>query len=125
MLIAQLCLTLCEHVDCNTPCSSVHGIFPARILDWGAILQAIFPIIYPWRSKVRELNRRLKCGAPSHFLFLVVYSFSSSQGMNLGLLHCTQILYCLSHQEASRCKGGILNLSPTRIFEVIKNLLKI
>ena len=29
---AQLCQTLCNPVDCGLPGSSVHGIFPARIL---------------------------------------------------------------------------------------------
>ena len=27
---AQLCLTLCNHVDCSSPGSSVHGIFPGK-----------------------------------------------------------------------------------------------
>ena len=30
----QLCLTLCDPVDCSPPCSSVHGILQARILEW-------------------------------------------------------------------------------------------
>ena len=30
----QLCLTLCNPVDCILPGSSVHGILQARILDW-------------------------------------------------------------------------------------------
>ena len=33
----QLCLTLCDHVDCSPPDSSVHGIFQARILEWVAM----------------------------------------------------------------------------------------
>ena len=36
-LIAQLGLTLCNPVDCSPPGSSVHGILPARILEWVAI----------------------------------------------------------------------------------------
>ena len=31
---SQLCLTLCDPMDCSPPGSSVHGIFPARILEW-------------------------------------------------------------------------------------------
>ena len=31
-LVAQLCMTLCNPVDCSLPVSSVHGIFQARIL---------------------------------------------------------------------------------------------
>ena len=37
MLVAQLCLTLCNPMDCSPPGSSVHEIFQARILEWVAI----------------------------------------------------------------------------------------
>ena len=33
----QLCLTLCDPMDCSPPGSSVHGILQARILEWVAI----------------------------------------------------------------------------------------
>ena len=33
----QSCLTLCDPVDGSPPGSSVHGIFQARVLEWGAI----------------------------------------------------------------------------------------
>ena len=32
--VAQLCLTLCDPMDCRLPGSSVHGIFQARVLEW-------------------------------------------------------------------------------------------
>ena len=35
--VAQLCLTLCDPMDCSLPGSSVHGIFQARVLEWVAI----------------------------------------------------------------------------------------
>jgi len=35
--VAQLCLTLSNPMDCSLPGSSVHGIFQARVLEWGAI----------------------------------------------------------------------------------------
>ena len=35
-MYAQLCLTLYDPMDCNTPGSPVHGIFLARILEWAA-----------------------------------------------------------------------------------------
>ena len=31
------CPTLCDPMDCSLPGSSVHGIFQARVLEWGAI----------------------------------------------------------------------------------------
>jgi len=33
----QWCLTLHDPMDCSLPGSSVHGIFQARGLEWGAI----------------------------------------------------------------------------------------
>jgi hypothetical protein len=35
--VAQSCLTLLDPMDCSLPGSSVHGIFQARVLEWGAI----------------------------------------------------------------------------------------
>ena len=35
--VAQSSLTLCFLMDCNLPCSSIHGIFQARVLEWVAI----------------------------------------------------------------------------------------
>ena len=35
--VAQLCPTFSDPMDCSLPGSSVHGIFQARILEWGAI----------------------------------------------------------------------------------------
>ena len=33
----QSCLTLCDPIEGSPPGSSVHGIFQARVLEWGAI----------------------------------------------------------------------------------------
>ena len=33
----QSCPTLCDPIDGSPPGSSVHGIFQARVLEWGAI----------------------------------------------------------------------------------------
>ena len=35
--VAQSCLTLSDPMDCSLPDSSIHGIFQARVLEWGAI----------------------------------------------------------------------------------------
>ena len=35
--VAQSCPTLCDSMDCSLPGFSVHGIFQARVLEWGAI----------------------------------------------------------------------------------------
>ena len=48
-LVAQSCLTLCDPMGCNPPCSSVHGDSPGNKTGVGchALLQGIFP---PQRS---------------------------------------------------------------------------
>ena len=70
-LVAQLCVTLCDPMDCNPSGSSLHGMLQARILEWLATScsKGIFP----------------------------------TQGWNLGLLHCRQILYRMSHQGSPKC----------------------
>ena len=35
--VAQSCLTLSDPMDCSPPGSSIHGIFRATVLQWGAI----------------------------------------------------------------------------------------
>ena len=42
--VAQSYPTLFDPMDCSSPGSSVHGIFQARVLEWGAIA---FSVIDP------------------------------------------------------------------------------
>ena len=35
--VAQLCLTVSDPMDCRPPGSFTHGIFQARVLEWGAV----------------------------------------------------------------------------------------
>ena len=35
--VAQSCPTLSDLMDCSLPGFSIHGIFQARVLEWGAI----------------------------------------------------------------------------------------
>ena len=35
--VAQSCQTLSDPMVCSLPGSSVHGIFQARVMEWGAI----------------------------------------------------------------------------------------
>ena len=41
--VAQLCPTLSDPMDYSPPGSSIHGIFQARVLEWGAIAFSIRP----------------------------------------------------------------------------------
>ena len=40
--VAQSCPTLRDPMDCSPPGPSVHGIFQARVLEWGAIAFSVY-----------------------------------------------------------------------------------
>ena len=46
--VAQSCQTLRDPMACSLPGSSIHGIFQARVLEWGAVI-AIY--IYIWQNE--------------------------------------------------------------------------
>ena len=60
-------------MGCSPPASSVHGILQSRILEW----------VFQY-SQIPLLQ-----------------GIFSTQGLNLGLLHCRQMLYCVSHQGSA------------------------
>ena len=66
-MLAQLCLTLCDSMDCHLPGSSVREILQARMLEW-----------------------------VSHFLLQGILPTQESNTSVLRLLHCRWILYRLS-----------------------------
>ena len=49
--VAQSCPTLSDRIDYSPPGSSVHGIFQARVLEWGAIA---FSFLVPFSSLESE-----------------------------------------------------------------------
>ena len=42
--VAQSCPTLSDSMDCSLPGSAVHGIFQARVLEWGAIAFSVLAL---------------------------------------------------------------------------------
>ena len=69
--VAQSCLTLCNPIDCT-----IHGILPARILEW---------VAFPFSRGSSQTRDQTQVS-----------------GSNPGLQHCREILYQLSHQGSSR-----------------------
>ena len=51
--VAQSCLALSDPMDCSPPGSSIHGIFQARVLEWGAIA---FSNLVTLGVQIRRLN---------------------------------------------------------------------
>ena len=70
--VAQLCLTLGDPMDCSLPGSSAHGIFQARVLEWGAIA---FSNLFAYLSFLNTLimsTFSLKCTFPECPQLLIV-----------------------------------------------------
>ena len=67
--IAQSCPALSDPMDCSPPGSSIHGIFQARVLEWGAtafsvntprgLLEPAAMCSYGW--KVLSVNQKVGC----------------------------------------------------------------
>ena len=53
---AQSCPTLSDPMDCSLPGSSVHGIFQARVLEWGAIAFSDTQGRIPCKDDVRDCS---------------------------------------------------------------------
>ena len=52
--VAQLCPTLSDLMDCSLQGSSIHGIFQARVLEWGAELNASYCLFKSWTTPWKE-----------------------------------------------------------------------
>ena len=72
LFVLQLCLTLCDPMDCSLPGSSVHGVSQARILGWGGLSfpspghlpdPGIEPASPAWQVNSLPLNHQ---GSPKH-----------------------------------------------------------
>ena len=60
--VAQSCPTLHNPMDCSPSGSSVHGIFQARVLEWGAIAFSVTP----FRATYNFFMNHLSSGQRQH-----------------------------------------------------------
>jgi len=64
--VAQSCPTLSDSMDCSLRGSSVHGIFQARVLEWGAIAFSEEQCSQlQTRATLNPLNQHVPCHAKS------------------------------------------------------------
>ena len=64
--VTQSCPTLSDPMDCSPPDSSAHGIFQARVLEWGAIaFSAVATTLYKMSGfqspKYKACQKATKC----------------------------------------------------------------
>ena len=75
--VAQSCLTLHDPMVCSLPGSSIHGIFQARVLEWGAI--AFSNGDFSWLNKDLRGNQVVKLEVITfHYPWNVVVSVDPS-----------------------------------------------
>ena len=92
VLVAQLCPTLCDPVECSLPSYSVHGILQARILEWISIpFSRVSSRHRNWTQVSHTTGRFFTAWATGKGIF-------PAQGSNSVLCHCRWTFYKLSHQ---------------------------
>ena len=125
---AQSCLTLGDSMDCSLPGSSVHGIFQARVLEWGAIafsnpdnglapllslcVELSVPVLIPCPSPQLEASVPLICSMIVTF-HLLPSSYPMYLFARLTLLKCHPV-FMITHASDSKesaCNAG----NPTSI----------
>ena len=67
--VTQSCPTLSHPMDCSFSGSSAHGIFQARVLEWGAI--AFSESTHTIQPKTNILIKKWKENMNRHFLFQI------------------------------------------------------
>ena len=88
--VSQPCPTLCDPMNCSLPGSSIHGIFQARVLEWGAIAssrRSSQPRDWTWVSRIVDrcftVNGQKTLGH-DYALNPIVYTSKICTGLHLG-----------------------------------------
>ena len=103
--VAQLCLTLCDPMDCSLPGSSVHGIFQARILEWVAISFSRGSSQPSDRTQVSHIVGRC-------------FTIWATRGMQNT---SWEMLGWMKHKLESRLQGEISITSDTPLWQKVEN----
>ena len=111
---AQLCLTLSDPMDCSPPGFSVHGIFQARVLEWGAIAFSTPDIFNIREGCVLQTHQVCSClgtfapAPPAAWNFLVLILYVVAFPSLIRLLFSEEALTTLSKKVIQTCR-----LAPT------------
>ena len=109
--VAQLCLTLSDPMDCSPPGSSVHGIFQARVLDWGAIAFSSQGLVQVNAAMLllSHFSRVRLCVIPQTAATRLPRPWDSP-GKNTGV-GCQFLLQCMKVKSESEVAQSCLTLS--------------
>ena len=98
--VAQSCPTLHDPMDCSLPGSSIHGIFQARVLEWGAIA---FSAMECYSAIKREWNLAI-CDMKEHRVYYTKWNKSEDKYSTISLV-CgiirTKFRACIRKQKKS------------------------
>ena len=67
--VAQSCPTPSDPMDCSLPGSSIHRIFQARVLEWGAIAFSVF------KDNLSQMSKEKVKGERSSFFQIDLFFF--------------------------------------------------
>ena len=100
--VTQSYPTLSDPMDYSLPGSSVHGIFQAGVLEWGAITFSCNPMDGSLSGS--SIHGISQAGILEWVAIFFPRGIFLTQGLNPGLPHYRQTLYHLSHQGSPRSK---------------------
>ena len=74
--VTQSCPTLSDPMDCSLPGSSIHGIFQAKVLEWGAIafsVSSLSHLYFKWQGTKLVMSET--CPLPENIVKYLYTSF--------------------------------------------------
>ena len=98
--VAQSCPTLSDRMDCSPPGPSIHGIFQARVLEWGAVAFSGQASLFNTSSRSSLKFRSIESVMPSNHIISVV-PFSCLQYFPASGSFLTSQFFCFESVSAS------------------------
>ena len=87
--VTQSCPTLSDLMDCSLPASSIHGIFQAKVLEWGAIAflpeskkedQNVHPMCRIFKRLPKGQGFHLTCLRDTVYSIRIQYTLRDAEG---------------------------------------------
>ena len=115
--VAQSCPTPCNPMDCSLPGSSVHGIFQARVLEWGTI--AFSNYTEEWRANTNNSIKNKDTGPKQKWCSIVNVSGGESK------VRSYKEQYCIGTWNVRSMNQGKLDVVKQEMAKVNIDILGI